>query len=136
MAEISTYPTQSPPISLATRLIGTDANGATVNTTVAEIAGSALAFDSVATATAAVIPAANTTIQVNGFATPGDGGAAIYADPGDGRGWRRAKFQSADGQWWVLAVQPYSAEMFGAVGAGDVTAAPCKQPSPIAPASG
>lgn len=52
------------------------------------------------------IPAAVTGINVSGYATVGDGGAAVYyrvsADPGIA-----TAIQSADGAWWQLAAPVY-----------------------------
>lgn len=74
---------------------------------------------SLAAAKAAVIPSAMFgVIYLQGYYTPGDGGGAAYLhapSPGAGPG----KFQSADGQWWILARAPYKPRQFGARGDGE-----------------
>lgn len=78
--------------------------------------GGATQYATVATASGVNIPSATLLIQTLGFASAGDGGGAFYqktsvAAPGPG------KFQSADGQWWILAGSgPFSPAQFGAKG--------------------
>lgn len=71
-----------------------------------------VAYDTIAQATAAHIPAMYGAITLSGYAAVGDGGGGqyIHASAGAGAG----KFQSADGQWWVLAGPTYNDKQFGA----------------------
>jgi hypothetical protein len=64
-----------------------------------------------ATAQATVIGFSVTAIQTQGYATPGDGGGAIYTKTG---GSTTGGFQSADGAWWQLSVLIANVLMFGA----------------------
>lgn len=61
-------------------------------------------FATRALAQAATIPAILTAITLRGYSAPGDGGGALYkrvaSEPT-----HAGKFQSADGQWWVLVPQ-------------------------------
>ncbi|MBB4799659.1 hypothetical protein HNP32_003419 [Brevundimonas bullata] len=54
-------------------------------------------------------------IRLDGYASAGDGGGALYkpvaAEPA-----HIGRFQSADGQWWELAERVIAPEMFGAPG--------------------
>lgn len=63
------------------------------------------------------IPAGITAFRTNGFATVGDGGAALYkrvpSEPS-----HAGKVQSADDTWWELAETNFHVAMFGAVGGG------------------
>lgn len=63
------------------------------------------------------IPAGMTAIRTNGYAIPGDVGAALYkrvaVEPS-----HAGKVQSADGAWWELAEDQPNVKMFGAVGNG------------------
>ncbi|RZL29147.1 MAG: hypothetical protein EOP64_02100 [Sphingomonas sp.] len=64
-----------------------------------------------------VIPATVTFVRTDGFASPGDGGAALYrrvASPPDHRGW----FRSRDGACWELSSTQPSVREFGAIGDG------------------
>lgn len=79
---------------------------------------SALSFETRAIAIAAKIPASMDCIHLEGYASGGDGGAALYkrvAAPGtpDAR-----HFQSSDGAWWELAEPVMNVNMFGAKGDG------------------
>ena len=116
MPNITGYPPATLPYGATDTVLGTQGNATSLFLVsgFAEIAGSALAFDSVAAASAAAIPPATSAIQLNGFATPGDGGGAVYIHATAGAG--PGKFQSADGQWWGLAEQPLNVKMFGAYG--------------------
>ncbi|MGO4128457.1 hypothetical protein AB4Z01_28955 [Inquilinus sp. YAF38] len=80
-------------------------------------------FDTRSQAQLATIPAAG-TVSVNGYSSPGDGGAAVYKQipaPTPARAWH---FQSADGAWWELAETTVRPQQFGASGTGNVDAAP------------
>jgi hypothetical protein len=80
-----------------------------------------LQFSTLATATAAAIPAASPFVQTQGYAAAGDGGGALYAPAAAGAG--LGKFQSADGQWWGLAQQSIRPEMIAATGTGQLASA-------------
>jgi hypothetical protein len=78
-----------------------------------EGAGDVPMMPSRAFAIAATIPVARTYVQVQGYATHGDGGAALYkkvvSEPT-----HAGKFQSADGAWWELAELSIVPQMLGA----------------------
>ena len=74
-------------------------------------------FASLAAATASTIPTSITLIILLNYATTGDRGGGVYihaASPGAGAG----KFQSADGQWWILDATMVTPYQFGAIGDG------------------
>lgn len=60
------------------------------------------AYDTIAIATAATVPAYANAIRTNGYYAAGDGGAALYkrvaSEPS-----HAGKVQSADGAWWEIA---------------------------------
>jgi polygalacturonase len=69
-----------------------------------------------ATAQATVIGSSVTAIQTQGYATPVDGGGAIYTKTG---GSTPGGFQSADGAWWAIAISgPVPVKAFGVLGDG------------------
>ena len=74
-------------------------------------------FDTKADLEAATVPLVVDALQLTGYTTVGDGGAALYkrvvAEPS-----HALKVQSADGAWWEGAVVFMTPEMFGAVGDG------------------
>jgi hypothetical protein len=61
------------------------------------------------------IPAGTAFLQTAGFATPGDGGGALYVPVGANPGIDVGGVQSLDGQWWkiVPAGSQYFIEQFG-----------------------
>jgi len=59
-------------------------------------------YPSLAIAQAAVIPGGTPWLELMGYTTPGDGGGGLYHPAAAGAG--PGKFQSADGQWWILDV--------------------------------
>lgn len=71
-------------------------------------------FPTVAVFEAATIPDTVTSVQVAGYFTPGDGGAAMYAlsgTPGPAPG----MVETADGKWWIIASgQTINLRQFGA----------------------
>jgi len=74
---------------------------------------SPVAFDTRATAIATTILGGGATIQLRGYASVGDGGAATYArisTPSPVQAWH---FQSADGQWWELQGNVITPETMG-----------------------
>lgn len=76
--------------------------------------GGALQYSSETVAAAQNIPSAAILVQTLGLTTAGDGGAGFYertsvASPGPG------KFQSTDGQWWILVTNVVNPLQFGAV---------------------
>ncbi|MEM1383517.1 MAG: hypothetical protein AAF713_14380 [Pseudomonadota bacterium] len=74
-------------------------------------------FASVAQLQASTIEAGVDFVRTAGYGAPGDRGAALYArsalEPLHG-----GKVQSADGNWWALAEQTVTPQMFGATGDG------------------
>lgn len=85
---------------------------------IAAAGGKTSAFwDSRAQAMAANIPASVQYVRTAGYATVGDGGAALYkklgAAPSPSKAWH---FQSTDGAWWQLAETTVTPFMFGAKG--------------------
>lgn len=80
------------------------------------------AYDTIAIATAATVPAYANAIRTNGYYSAGDGGGALYkrvsSEPS-----HAGKIQSADGAWWELSEAAPLITMFGAIADGvtDVT---------------
>lgn len=75
--------------------------------------GGATQYTTVAAAAALNIPPATIAVQTLGFAAVGDGGAGFYLPTGvSGAG--AGKFQSADGQWWILSTNAPNVLQFGA----------------------
>lgn len=64
-----------------------------------------------------MVPQECSSLRVDGFRSPGDGGGALYRkmsmEPAHG-----GKFQTADGTWWELADDTINVKMFGAQGDG------------------
>lgn len=56
-------------------------------------------------------------IRTNGYAAAGDGGGSLYKRVGSEPS-HDAKFQTADGAWWEMALKHVHPEMFGAKGDG------------------
>ncbi len=81
-------------------------------------------FETVSQFSGASIEPSVNQVRVAGYATPGDGGAALYvraaSQPAHG-----GRVQSADGAWWEIAERTVRPEMYGAAGDGvsDDTAA-------------
>lgn len=107
------------------RQIVKDSSGNTVwdgNTVAPQLgAGSGELFlDSIVVAEAAQIAAGTPTLTLLGYYKPGDGGGGTYLASTAGAG--IGKFQSFDGQWWILGEVfyeiPVSPEQLGAVGDG------------------
>lgn len=69
-------------------------------------------FATLALAQAANISAGTVFIRIAGYYAAGDGGGALYVPGAAGAG--AGKFQSADGQWWIIAEQVGNIRMFGA----------------------
>ncbi|HEX5725151.1 MAG TPA: hypothetical protein VFX98_06775 [Longimicrobiaceae bacterium] len=70
-------------------------------------------FPTLATATAAAIPQAQTSVITLGRAAAGDRGGATYRKVGGNPG-HAAAFRSADGAWWELTSPEIRPEMIGA----------------------
>src|SRR6201991_4339629 len=79
-------------------------------------------FSTLATATAATIPASIDTVTTLGRNAAGDYGGASYIRIGasTAAAWR---FQSADGQWWAINNRIVTPEMFGCFSSTDCTSA-------------
>lgn len=95
----------------------------TVDNIPATLTNAGVQFATVALAKAATIPSGTAGVQVLNYATAGDDGGGYYIPGSSGAG--SGKFQSADGQWWILS-DPYpNVRQFGATGNGstDDTAA-------------
>lgn len=79
--------------------------------------GFLMEWESRAAVALATIDADVDALRTLGYATPGDGGGALYkrvvAEPS-----HAGKVQSADGGWWELAEKSITPEMFGAAGDG------------------
>jgi hypothetical protein len=75
-------------------------------------------YDTKADVEAANVPALVTYLRIAGYATLGDGGAALYINVGASEPAHDGKIQSNDGDWWELAEEYVTPEMFGAVGDG------------------
>jgi len=71
-------------------------------------------YATVAALVAATVAPGTTSVQTNGYYTPGDGGGAVYVPSAGPSG--PGKLQTADGAWWILAKtnNPYRVQMFGA----------------------
>lgn len=80
---------------------------------------SELTFESRIAAARAAIPQGDLSLQVRGFAHPGDGGGAVYRRLGAAPQHRGA-FQSADGAWWEIAETSLTPAMLGAIGVTDI----------------
>lgn len=102
--------TSAPTVSSVPLLLGSLSN--------ITAAGEVIVHSAVRSAAAsATIPAGVDAIRTTGYATVGDGGAALYkraaSEPS-----HSGKFQSADTAWWEIAEHELYPEMFGAVGDG------------------
>lgn len=75
-----------------------------------------LPFASLAAAAAAIIPAGLSAIFLEGYYAAGDCPISTYVPASAGAG--PGKFQSADGQWWVISGREFVHEQFGARAAG------------------
>jgi hypothetical protein len=81
-----------------------------------------ISFGTKADVEAATIDPSVDAIHVLGYATAGDGGAAIYQRVG-GEPTHNGKIQSADGAWWEIAEPLLDIKMFGAVADGSTDCA-------------
>ena len=68
-------------------------------------------YDTRTAAASATIATSVTFVQTAGYAAVGDFGGSLYKHAG---GSTTGGFQSADGQWWQLAVSTVTPQMFGA----------------------
>lgn len=73
-------------------------------------------FATLSAAQAANVPGAVSGVQLLGYSSAGDGGGAFYAKASAGAG--SGKFQSADGQWWIISQTVRNLLMFGGNGNG------------------
>lgn len=80
-----------------------------------------LFFNTLSLAEAAQIAAGTPSLTILGYNSPGDGGGGVYIPTTAGAG--TGKFQSFDGQWWILGsifygIGPITPEQLGAKGDG------------------
>ena len=109
------YSMQPSGVSLATFLGDVQVDGTTMI-----VPG--IGYNSLADLAASTILIEAPSVQVNGYYAAGDGGGGVYVPSAAPAG--PGKVQTAHGQWWVLAVQPYYVDMFGAGKPGSADDAP------------
>lgn len=99
--------------ALQTILFDADGNPGVTPLTIL-VATGATSFGTLALAQAATIPAAATFVILMGYYAVGDTVASVYIKATAGAG--AGKFQSADGQWWIITGRIFDPRQFGAKG--------------------